>query len=314
VPPALAVGEACNDPGRCMSGFCVDGVCCAAGCIDNCHACTVGLTGFPNGVCAPVFAGQDPHGQCPQDVPSSCRRTGVCDGVGACAFYAAGAKCGSSMCTGALFTPAATCDGMGSCRATPGPAAGCPGHLTCANESDCKTACASGADCLDGTYCHEGQCRPKHEQGEACGAALGGADCVTGNCADGVCCNGACAGACAACTEAKTGEKTGVCGVAKDTTPCGTRCCEAGGTASRCQAVCVLGVCKVVPPPLGLVASCRDFVDCTTEQCEQVGDQAVCHHTSTCDGKGSCCCRQGNNAGQCAKAESCNGPNEMCIQ
>ncbi len=68
-------GWSCGGPAECMSGFCVDYVCCSSGCGALCMRCD--LAGS-EGTCSYIPAGQDPDGECvwPND---------YCDGTGACA-------------------------------------------------------------------------------------------------------------------------------------------------------------------------------------------------------------------------------------
>ena len=146
-------GAACTGPAQCASGFCADGVCCATACTETCHACNAGSN---VGTCTPVAAGQDPRNVCPTDPAASCARNGACNGAGACQFYAAGSSCGSSTCSGTTETPAATCNGLGTC--TPAAARDC-GGFTCGG-SACYTSCSSGAQCNAGYSCAGTSCQP----------------------------------------------------------------------------------------------------------------------------------------------------------
>jgi hypothetical protein len=86
--PQVAQGDSCNSgAGKdckvagcdvCASGHCVDGVCCEQACGDACQACSLALTGAPDGTCAPVPADQDPRGRCEQGAgyPGSCLSDG----------------------------------------------------------------------------------------------------------------------------------------------------------------------------------------------------------------------------------------------
>src|SRR5581483_1274449 len=55
-----ANGAACTAGSQCMSGDCVDGVCCESACTAACNACSSVKTGMADGHCAPVTAGTDP--------------------------------------------------------------------------------------------------------------------------------------------------------------------------------------------------------------------------------------------------------------
>ncbi|HHH30090.1 MAG TPA: hypothetical protein ENK57_17335, partial [Polyangiaceae bacterium] len=68
-------GDPCSTASQCLSGNCVDGVCCDTACSGLCQACSATKNGGTSGACGPVPAGQDPDAECP----------GVCDGALACA-------------------------------------------------------------------------------------------------------------------------------------------------------------------------------------------------------------------------------------
>ena len=75
-PTNLAKGTPCAADTECMSGFCVDGVCCGAICDGECESCSTILKGGGlDGDCGPTVAGFDPDNECVQ---------GVCDGSGYC--------------------------------------------------------------------------------------------------------------------------------------------------------------------------------------------------------------------------------------
>jgi uncharacterized protein (TIGR03382 family) len=67
--PARPAGEACMLDEHCLSGSCVDGVCCASSCDGTCVRCDI----VP-GACTPVSSGTDPDGECAL----------ACNGAGAC--------------------------------------------------------------------------------------------------------------------------------------------------------------------------------------------------------------------------------------
>jgi len=66
-------GTPCTDGGECVSGNCVDEVCCDVGCEEQCGACNLAMA---EGVCTPIEPGTDLHDECDG---------GVCDGAFACA-------------------------------------------------------------------------------------------------------------------------------------------------------------------------------------------------------------------------------------
>jgi hypothetical protein len=336
LPPPQVGGSRCLPGGNsCASGFCVDGVCCDRACAGTCEACSASKTGGSDGVCKAVPAGMNPDGECHDQGMTSCKSTGVCDGAGACAVYPKGTACGGAACTMGSLTTAAMCDGKGTC--VPQSPSACPGNFACADATTCKTTCASDADCTAPMGCDpaSGKCSVmKKARGEACTAA---GECLTGFCADGVCCSAACTGRCRACVKELTGRDTGTCSdvmagvkptrpaecpVQKatcgnsglcdgaggcqqfpDQTECGTYCCGGGGGGPRtCHLLCGGGMCNVQS---GTVAtSCSDNNPCTDDSCMEVGSNAECRHGGGCGGN-QCCCQQRNDPPMCINQNAC---------
>lgn len=73
----IGIGDSCMAGSDCLSGFCVDGVCCVSACDQACMTC--GLAGN-EGFCLPVpLHGDDPNGT------PACTKSGVsCNGNGVC--------------------------------------------------------------------------------------------------------------------------------------------------------------------------------------------------------------------------------------
>ena len=147
-----ALGAPCTGAAECASGFCADGVCCSAACTGACSACTAVKNGVGDGTCGPTLAGTDPDGDCTAMPASTCGTTGVCNGTGACELYAPSTVCAVPSCSGTVFTPAATCNGSGSCLPAPincgltaapfcNAVLGCVG---CNSNGDCPAASCSG--------------------------------------------------------------------------------------------------------------------------------------------------------------------------
>ena len=69
--PDKGNGSLCSAPDECISGNCVDGVCCDQPCGGTCEACTQALKGpgTSDGVCEPVAGGTDPDNDCPRRLP-----------------------------------------------------------------------------------------------------------------------------------------------------------------------------------------------------------------------------------------------------
>jgi hypothetical protein len=72
----LTNGQTCPSSLTCLSGNCVDGVCCNTACAGLCQACSMAKTGSPSGTCAAIPDGTDPDNECAGAL--------VCNGAGAC--------------------------------------------------------------------------------------------------------------------------------------------------------------------------------------------------------------------------------------
>ncbi len=187
-------GASCGKNADCASAFCADGVCCNVACQGGCVSCAL-----PDrlGTCWPIDQGDaDPRGVCVDQGASSCGSTGTCDGFGGCTKYAPETVCIAASCTGTRRNTPGTCDGLGTCR--PQGVQNCSPFL-CAGGS-CTQACTSDADCDAGHACVNGRCGLEN-LGQPCGV---GTECLSGICAEGVCCDDACAGACHSCALASS--------------------------------------------------------------------------------------------------------------
>jgi hypothetical protein len=246
--PKKSLGESCGGDGECGTGNCVDNVCCSTSACAGCRACNVSGS---EGNCAVVPNGTpEPHGLCP--VSSVCGNTGTCNG-GACQQTPSGTVCGSSSCSGNLFTRPATCSGAGTCA--PGTVDNC-GFFAC-TMGGCRTTCNSDGDCQSNGYCSGpgGSCLEKRMAGMVC---VSDNQCQTGNCTDNVCCGSASCPSCQSC--AVTGfegtcanlpdgtlDLTGTC-TNQGAPSCGTngRCNGSGGCAlydagTLCASMCQAG-------------------------------------------------------------------------
>jgi hypothetical protein len=145
------IGIACINGSECMSGFCVDGVCCDTACATKCMYCK--LPGTALGHCTMVAAGDDPRGQCPVGTGGNALCSpGGCEGTAPkCVVAAAGTAC-AGVCISGLPTNY-TCDAFGSCSiSTPGTS--CPLCKMCV-----VTGTSAGcANQLDGSLCMPPQC------------------------------------------------------------------------------------------------------------------------------------------------------------
>ena len=267
-----AIGEPCGADGAraCSSGVCADGVCCDRSC-GVCEACTAAKKGQgSDGMCESVLAGTDPNDECEADAgfPASCLADGECDGSGACRSFALqSTACGGATCTGNLLA-GRLCDGAGSC--VDGSATDCAPYACSA--SACSTSCSQDSDCHSTGYCTSvGTCETRHPDGDPCDR---GAQCSSGFCVDGACCNTECGAQCESCTEAGA---TGTCVVVSGSPragrpscpsgsdPCTARTCD-GQTAERCEGY------------VGAEVICRDA--------ECIEGRAA--PAARCDGAGAC--------------------------
>ncbi len=91
-------GDTCAANAECLSGNCIDGVCCNLGCGGVCQACD--LAGSV-GTCTNVSSGQDPADEC---------ANAACNGLGACQ-KAPGDTCNNgSQCASGFCTDGRCCD------------------------------------------------------------------------------------------------------------------------------------------------------------------------------------------------------------
>ena len=68
-------GESCGGKAECVSGFCVDGVCCAEACDGLCRSCSAAVKQQgADGICGFIKVGTNPEFECAQS----------CDGMGSC--------------------------------------------------------------------------------------------------------------------------------------------------------------------------------------------------------------------------------------
>ncbi|MEB2313028.1 MAG: hypothetical protein OZ921_01585 [Sorangiineae bacterium] len=321
--PDQAPGAACSSSSQCASGNCVDGVCCDAPCSGACQACAASKTGGTDGVCAAVKSATDPDEECPDEGANSCKRDGLCDGIGACRLYASGTACGTTTCASGTQTGYA-CNGTGSCLSAQ--TSSCSPY-TC-NGGSCGVSCADDSNCVASAFCDgTSHCTTDQDNGAAC---TGASQCKSGFCVDGVCCAQACGGACMACSAAKTGGADGTCaavtkGIDPDNdcaadTPntckqdgeCnGAGACELYQLGVQCGAgVCTgatltgqqcdgFGVCAS-----GLTSSCPNLYTCQGNACgNSCADDAGCVATAYC--AGGTCAPRGAAGAACSAANQC---------
>jgi hypothetical protein len=226
-PVLLPAGAECSGDGDCADNACSDGICCEGAC-PGCSACKQTLTGEPDGICAPVASGLDPHDTCADETAvNECGNDGTCDGAGACRRVSASHVCKSALCSSGTFIPMTTCDGRGAC-ATASPESCSPFQCSI---SGCFKACSTQLQCLEGYYCDvaAGTCRVKVANGKA---ATSSGQCTSGFLADGLCCDWPCTGICEACNS------PGSLGSCVAVTTPRTPCAGSGGVCGgRCDGI-----------------------------------------------------------------------------
>ena len=260
--------------------------------------------------------------------------TTYCNGLGACAATtttSCGAYvCGGSACRSSCGTSAdcatgyacksGVCVTKGDLGTLCGGDAECTsGHCTPASSS--TSVCCTVAACASGSYCADrgagsavGTCLAK--LGEKCGAT---SDCLSGFCADGVCCNSACAGQCETCdVPGAAGTCNGINGKPRGARPA---CSDGAGD------VCAALACSGADDRTKCVAFANGpGTECAPASCKV--DHAS--SASSCDGKGKCvagastpCGDYGCDAttcktrcavdGDCATGLRCDTPSKRCV-
>jgi hypothetical protein len=300
-------GLACTAGNQCISGSCVDGVCCGSSDCPACQACNVN----GNGTCAPVAAGTPaPASFCADEGQTSCGANGKCDGAGGCQKYPDNTPCSQATCPagGATLTMAGTCQG-GSCSK---PTQACAPYF-CNGVAACQSTCGNDNDCATGYYCTGVglTCAMKKGNGTACTA---GGQCASRNCVDDVCCGSASCPNCQACNVAGS---PGACSpmIPGAVDPNGT-CMDQGptscGTNGKCNGA---GGCQKYP----------DNTPCSQATCQST---ATLKLGGTCSG-GTCtsttqacapfvcssgaCTNTCNNDNDCAGGTYCSGPGGNCL-
>lgn len=125
--PQLALGAGCGSSTDCLSGFCVDGVCCESACGGVCAQCQAGtgacVAPATDQACAPVTC---PSTECQTSngnlTTNLCRSRGQCKGQSDCSFsrFDRGTPCDMAnsdfkFCDGqgTCVDPTVTCNGVG---------------------------------------------------------------------------------------------------------------------------------------------------------------------------------------------------------
>ncbi|MFH0901237.1 MAG: kelch repeat-containing protein [Pseudomonadota bacterium] len=303
----MADGKECTANAQCLSGNCVDGVCCNTICSGLCADCNLPGTA---GTCTPVPAGLDPRGECASAGPCG----GTCNALGKCVAAGPGDPCGTCR----ACSPAVECVPVTN-------GTSCDPVRYCTVGDTCQAGiCVAGPGnaCDDSNPCTEDLCdeqlkqctNEKHADHSGCddGDACNGEE----RCFDGVCTAGR-AVVCddgRECTDDYCVSPEGVC--AYDPVTNGTACntdvfcwegmtCQygscTGGDARACPSTpCTIGYCDEMQ------RKCREELRSEGIICETDMDY--------CDGYDYC------QVGVCIKAEPINcddaNPctNEICTE
>lgn len=237
---------------------------------------------------------------------------------------AASEQCGDPSCKGAIETPAARCDGKGSC-VTSSPRA-CPAGACAPNATSCDGGCDEQQLCAEASFCEpeRRQCVADLAPGAACAFD---AQCKQegesgGFCVDGVCCESSCSGLCEACDLPGT---EGECRAVPEKTP--DRGCAEGlvcGDDQRCISLTpasALGKACSSDRACGGSGYCIDGVCCATRcnglcetcnrpdapgRCEPEpafqNPAAECGERAVCSGERSCLSYEARGNGLCTAA------------
>jgi hypothetical protein len=241
--------EPCGPGDVCDTGQCVDGYCCNDPCGDPCRACNLPTS---RGTCDNVPAGMTPvHSTCSAEDVTSCGRDGVCDGLGRCELWPDHTVCAAGTCQSGKAVNPSRCNGSGAC--VPGSTIDCDPYLCRPDGGVCYDSCTDNTQC-DGTPCittvTPGSCGPR-SLGSGCAS---GADCKSGNCVDGLCCDlpqAMCQG-CKACNV--TGSEGHCANVATGTDP------HAACAGVLCADKCAGGACRPAAATTACATSCANHV------------------------------------------------------
>jgi hypothetical protein len=247
-------------------------------------------------------------------IGTPCAESGgiVCDGKGSCVTsgcidgvkngYETDVDCGGPDCF--ACENGSTCIKDEDCVSNfcdEGTCAGCAGD-DCAPylciDGACSSSCRGAEDCVPTAFCEGNACIAKKPNGETCGHP---SECVSGFCADGVCCTTACEGGCESCDGAEVGTCATLAEGAAGSPSCNPYVCD--GVSATCPescsgneecvsgAFCSAGGACVGTQPNG--SSCTTNGECASGNCV---DGYCCNTACT----GSCdACNVSGSLGTC---------------
>jgi hypothetical protein len=219
-----------------------------------------------------------------------------------CAGRVRGTMCGAGTCANGIIKGRYACDGRGNC--TPIEDLLCGPFACDAKTGGCLTACARDTDCVNGKPCLNGSCGPR-PLGATC---QGGAECESGICADGVCCNATCAGGCVSCAVA---DHVGTCwpapsGAADPHGTCAVMNPASCGRDGTCDGV---GGCANYPVGTACGSTtCREHTYASMARCNGVG---TCVRTTVDCAPFVCDAPTGQCRTSCATDQDCAG--QVCV-
>lgn len=330
--PLVDEGGMCVEDGACLSGHCVDFVCCESACEGECQRCDIA-----DGQCLSAETGTDPDAEC--GVGTCSREAGGCAGLPGAPCDVDG-ECVTGHCEGGLCCDRA-CDGAcelcmaGVCMPTSGETPMCMGDLTCVFGvclGDDGVACTNGGECASAVCSPEALCCAVGCT-DLCDRCLGAGGCerVRGNdnpgrCEGGVTCDltGTCVPRDERCMmdgECEFDEWCDV-GTCVMDLSLGERCFGDGQCVSgRCvEGVCCDGECQGLCESCALVGAegiCTDLPLGTPEPFGMCAD-GVCNGEGGCvRSNGAFCmsdveCRSGICADNTCCDTRCDGTCEAC--
>lgn len=269
----------------------------------------------------------------------------LCDGEGHCVGCVDESDCDIGECFDGMQLGGEICNVVKQCEALSAP-------LDCApyvcGDGVCQSTCDMHAECADGFLCAgSGECVTSLPLGEPC---AGPAECTSGNCADGVCCDALCDGTCESCAQAETGAADGSCSPVLAFTPdagcpfalgcddgadcagCGFSLEPPGGNCPTACDSCDADTCNIVcdvdndPACKGQTISCPPgwhcLIACTGNRaCE--GASFVCpddydckvecaSNQHKCENSVLNCSLTGSCHMDCQGGDTCNGASMIC--
>ena len=282
------LGEACTLDAECLSGFCVDGVCCNTACDAECFSCIASEQDPDDpmdasdpvptdGLCQPQAAPPDgvvisQGALYPGELPSECNGLAEihfkCDGSGmkkeAETFPCLPSACGADKQFCEL-----TCN--------------CNTPDECAAQAPAKQCYAKGW-CLIPDGQAEGECQNKGGLGTPCKVDY---QCSAGTfCVDGVCCNSQCTDQCAACNLSSSPglcSPVGANGPADVVTGGAANRAACNGAGTTCSGFCEGAKTDACVYPGNTTAAAEPTCACANDDCTN-GPAVVT--TYVCDGDG----------------------------